>query len=176
MWDFASIPRDERSQIDTDQNSSSYWLSKQTLQTPFWALPLSMKSQTHSNFEGRCFKNHWHPSFSVHNDNIGGDDQSAPDAQRAAGVVLDDTMAIFLERDASPLVSPDIEDVQRYCEGANDENVESGVGDAGALRNAWLDQRNSPYLNGSGNAREHENPLTATGLFRQLKRPVWKHP
>ena len=139
-----------------------------------------MQHQAHSNLvEGRRFslarfKNYWHPSFSIHNDIIGGDDQSAVDIQRAAGVVLD-TMTIFLECDTN-LVPPDIEDVQRYCEGANDENVESGVGDAGALQNAWLDERNSPHLNGSGHTRKHENPLTATGLFRQLKRPVWKRP
>jgi hypothetical protein len=68
----------------------------------------------------------------------------------------------------------EIEVVEDFCRGTTLEDVRVGRGGAGAQRVVWLDERNGLIdestglldLNGSGGARHHENPLTATGLLR----------
>jgi hypothetical protein len=71
----------------------------------------------------------------------------------------------------SPL---ELEVLRDFCRGISLEDVKAGRGRAGTQRVVWVDERNgSPDLGGSGDARKHENPLTATGLFRALEKPQY---
>ena len=52
------------------------------------------------------------------------------------------------------------------------EDVESGISTAEHRKAVWLDDRGSGLdLEGSGDARQYENPLTVATLYRALKRP-----
>jgi hypothetical protein len=69
----------------------------------------------------------------------------------------------------SPL---EVEVLEDFCRGTSLEDVRAGIGSAAHQRVVWIDERDGfRNLNGSGAAREHENPLTATGLFRALEKP-----
>jgi hypothetical protein len=73
----------------------------------------------------------------------------------------------------SPL---EIELLEDFCRSTTLEDVKAGRGKAGTQRIVWLDERNGcPDLKGNGEARQHENPLTATGLFRALEKPRFGH-
>lgn len=66
----------------------------------------------------------------------------------------------------------EVEVLGDFCRGISLEDVKAGRGRAGTQKAVWVDERNgSPNLEGSGDARKHENPLTATGLFRALEKP-----
>jgi hypothetical protein len=66
----------------------------------------------------------------------------------------------------------EVEVLGDFCRGTNLEDVKAGIGSAGTERVVWIDERNGfPDLKGSGQARQHENPLTATGLLRALEKP-----
>ncbi|TVY59342.1 hypothetical protein LCER1_G000736 [Lachnellula cervina] len=61
--------------------------------------------------------------------------------------------------------------VEEFCRGVCFGDVVRAKGRAGQWRSAWLDDRSCiPELEGRGNARQYENPLSATGLYRALKR------
>jgi hypothetical protein len=73
----------------------------------------------------------------------------------------------------SPL---EVEVLKDFCRGTSLEDVKAGTGGAGIQRVVWLDERACfPDLEGSGDARQHENPLTATGLFRALEKSRFDH-
>ncbi|KAH8745762.1 hypothetical protein BGZ57DRAFT_836771 [Hyaloscypha finlandica] len=88
-----------------------------------------------------------------------------------------DDLGIFYidsEDTAAPL---EVDVVESFCQGTSFEDVKKGKGLAGSWRNVWLDERNSLDLAGVGTAetREHENPLTATGLLRALEPQRFNH-
>lgn len=119
-----------------------------------------------------CFANNWDPVFSTHRD-LKDDDKSFVEARRGIGAGGDD-LSIFLQ-DSEDSGSPcEVEEVREFCQDASLEDREASTGRAGQRPAAWLDDRNSPHLTGSGNARQYENPLTATELCQLLKEPVWK--
>jgi hypothetical protein len=64
------------------------------------------------------------------------------------------------------------ETIKRHCKGVSVKNIEDGFGLAGTRVAAWIDDRKSPDLKGSGAARPRKDWLTATGLLRYLKQPV----
>lgn len=65
-----------------------------------------------------------------------------------------------------------VEVVGNFCRCTKLEAVTRGRGRSGHFRNIWLDERSCiPDLKGSGNAREHNNPLTSFGAYNALKRP-----
>lgn len=73
----------------------------------------------------------------------------------------------------SPLAVEELED---FCRGTIIEDVKVGRGRAANQKVVWIDERNGfPDLKGSGEARRHHNPLTATGLFRALEKPRFGH-
>jgi hypothetical protein len=73
------------------------------------------------------------------------------------------------ETEDSPL---EIEVLEAFVRGTTLEDVETGRGRTGTQRVVWIDERNGfPDLKGSGEARRHDNPLTAAGLFQALKKP-----
>jgi hypothetical protein len=69
----------------------------------------------------------------------------------------------------------EVEVIANFCQGASFECVKKGMGLAGSRRSAWLDDRNSPCLTGTGETREYGNPLTATGLYRALEQQRFNH-
>lgn len=98
------------------------------------------------------------------------DKQRLVEARKKLEADGDDIGTFFIDyRDTtSPL---EIEVVEDFCRGTSLKQVEEGHGAAGNRRSVWLDERHSADLEGSGDARHHENPLTATGLLRALDQP-----
>ncbi|KAE9379834.1 hypothetical protein N431DRAFT_323190 [Stipitochalara longipes BDJ] len=86
----------------------------------------------------------------------------------------DDLRIFFIDfgNTAAPL---EIEVGESFCRHTSLEYVKKGKGLAGGRRTAWLDDRNSPDLEGSGETREYENPLTATGLLQALEPQQFNH-
>lgn len=64
------------------------------------------------------------------------------------------------------------DEIEEFCRGVEFENLVTGSGDAGYRRAAWLDDRQFCNGKNGGNVREHQNPLTATSLYRDLILPV----
>jgi hypothetical protein len=127
------------------------------------------------NAEGRshpllCSPSTWDKWFFNCHDLAGKADTPAIEAKRKFGCV-EDELTLFLQ--ASEEFSCSCEAlIKRHCEGVSLKSVEDGVGLAGTRVAAWIDDRNSPDLKGSGTARLRKDWLTATGLLRYLKQPV----
>ncbi|KAH9203700.1 hypothetical protein DL95DRAFT_472141 [Leptodontidium sp. 2 PMI_412] len=122
------------------------------------------------------FGNSWCEEFTTPRRNKG--KQRHVDAWRkldADGVDLGN-LGIFLidHRDTTaPLV---VEVLGDFCRGISFEDVKKGFGTAGSQKTVWLDDRTSfPDLEGSGETRKYENPLTATGALRALDQPRFNH-
>jgi len=79
--------------------------------------------------------------------------------------------------DSGDVDSPrEFEVLTKFCYGTFLKDVISGKGTAGSLRVVWMDERTSgPVQETCGPARQHENPLTATGLFRALIESRFDH-
>ena len=120
-----------------------------------------------------CFENSWHPEFSRRR-NLH-DDKTLVEVKKKVDADGDDLGIFFM--DSSDTASPcEVEVLEDFCRGIGLEDVESSIGTAGHQRVVWLDDRgSSPDLEGSGDARQYENPLTATGLWRALKRLRFDH-
>lgn len=87
----------------------------------------------------------------------------------------EDDLGTFFFDDRDSAARLEIEFLEKFClGGASLENVKKGEGYAGSHRSIWLDDRN--YSTEAGvDAREYENPLTATGLLRALEQPRFNH-
>jgi hypothetical protein len=120
-----------------------------------------------------CFENSWCPEFSRLR-NLD-DHETLVEFKKKIDAEGDDLDIFFIDsEDAASLC--EVEVLQDLCRGMSLEDVESGIGRAGFRRAVWLDERGSiPDLEGSGHARPCENPLTATGLQRSLKRQRFNH-
>jgi hypothetical protein len=72
---------------------------------------------------------------------------------------------------------PEVELLERFCQDTSLEDVKLGKSSAGSRRAIWIDDRSTNELDftGRGIARQHPNPLTATGLFRALIEPRYNH-
>jgi hypothetical protein len=102
------------------------------------------------------------------------DEERLVEARKAQDADGDDLGLFFIDfRDTTAPLEVDV--VESFCQGTNLEYVEKGKGSAGSLRKVWLDDRNSPGFEGSGDTRVHENPLTATGLLRALAKKQFNH-
>jgi hypothetical protein len=90
---------------------------------------------------------------------------------------VDDPLDIFLQ-DSEYLLDSSKVEVEEFCQGLHLEDLKAGAVAAGARqqRTAWLDDRSFPGVTRSPRVRKHENCLTATGLYRILKEPVWDKP
>jgi hypothetical protein len=123
------------------------------------------------------FENAWPNSFFTHHGLSGKNDVPAVDTVNRSWGGIEENPMFFRELFDGLEPFYEVDEVRRYCEGgASLKEVHDGAGDAGTRRAAWIDDRNSPDLTGKGSARLVENPLTATGLLRYLKRPVWTLP
>ena len=122
-----------------------------------------------------CFENSWYPEFSrlrnLH------DDKTLVEVKKKVNADGDDIGIFF--KDSGDTASPcEVEVVEDFCQGTKLEDVESGNGTAGYRRAVWLHDsvsRCSPDLEGSGCVRQHEIPMTATGLQRALKERRFNH-
>ena len=84
-----------------------------------------------------------------------------------------DVYSMFSGDTASVCEAEVIED---FCRGRNLSHVESGCFPGGSRGTVWLDDRVSiPSLEGRGDTRQYDNPLTATGLMRALNRMRFHH-
>jgi hypothetical protein len=108
----------------------------------------------------------WAPIFSK--DRRFKEDGSWKDCEVDGG----DDIGIIVQEDKGSVPSFETLEIEEFCEGANLDDLESGAGCAGHRRLAWLDDRSCHYLLSTPSIREYENPLTATGLYRLLKRRV----
>jgi hypothetical protein len=84
---------------------------------------------------------------------------------------VEDELTTFLQTSEEFRYSCE-ETIKRYCKGVSVKKIEDGFGLAGTRVAAWIDDRKSPDLKGSGAARPRKDWLTATGLLRYLKQPV----
>ncbi|QDS70487.1 hypothetical protein FKW77_010088 [Venturia effusa] len=64
-----------------------------------------------------------------------------------------------------------VDEVEKFCQDVSLEALESGTGSAGYPRRAWLDDRRFSYQHRGGHFRDYQSPLTATSLYRSLKKP-----
>jgi hypothetical protein len=118
------------------------------------------------------FENSWSPKFSVL--------RSINDH----GILLDlrkkinadgDDLDIFVESgDVASRCA--VEVIGDFCRGITFEGVARAQGRAGHWRSVWLDERSCILdLEGSGDARQCSNPLTATGLYQALRKQRHNH-
>ncbi len=112
----------------------------------------------------------WCRWFFTYHHLAGKDDIPAFEAKKQLGCV-EDELTIFLE--ASEEFSCRCGSViKKYCRDASLKSVEEGAGSSGKRPAAWIDDRNSPYLNGCGTARLRKDWLTTTELWRYIRQPV----
>jgi hypothetical protein len=124
-------------------------------------------------YEREWLENSWHPEFSILR--LLHDDEKLVEFKKKVDADGDDLGIFFMDHldTASPC---EIEVFEDFCRGISFKEVAKGAGTAGTRRAVWLDDRgNSLDLEGSGDARQYENPLTATGLYRALERPRFNH-
>jgi hypothetical protein len=115
----------------------------------------------------------WCPEFSkissIH------DTQKLVDV-REGRVTVGDNVAIFFAASGNIDSRFEVEEFQSFCRGISLADVVAAKGPGGNQRIAWMDDRISgPGLEGSNVAREYENPLTATALFRALNKLRFNH-
>lgn len=131
-----------------------------------------------SNTQGVCqavpvlFEEKWCPEFflrrTVH-------EKGLAEMKHSVNADIEDLKNIFIVsgNTDSPLEAELLGD---FCRGSSLEDLQAGRGHAGTQKVVWLDERScQSNLVGPGEARRHENPLTATGLFRALQEPQFDH-
>jgi hypothetical protein len=103
------------------------------------------------------------------------DEQRLVEARKAHHADGDDLRIFFI--DSGDTTAPlEVDVVESFCQRTSFEYVKKGKGLAGGRRAVWLDDRNSfPDSERSGETREYENPLTATGLLRALEPQRFNH-
>ena len=118
-----------------------------------------------------CYTKEWNPEFSK--DRGFKDQRPHVETKRGINAALDGVgLGFFLTDIEDELPSRAVEELEEFCQNVVVEDLGSGKGSAGQRRDAWLDDR-SRGPTGSRYIRKHENPLTATGLYRLLKELVW---
>jgi hypothetical protein len=81
-------------------------------------------------------------------------------------------ISIFLSEIEDSVPYCKVQELEKLCREANEEDLKKSVGAAGMERIAWLDDRTSAHDTIGGCVREYQNPLTATALYQSLKKPV----
>src|SRR5271163_1123011 len=116
-----------------------------------------------------CFENSWYLDFSRRR-NLD-DDETCVKLKKKVNADGDDLGHFFVDfGDAASRY--EVEVVDDFCRGISLEDVESGIGTDYRAPRVWLDDRDSGSdLEGSGDARQYENPLTARGLKRAWEKP-----
>jgi hypothetical protein len=119
------------------------------------------------------FDNSWYPQFStLRNLRC---DRILVDVKKKINADGDD-LDIFLTDCVGTASRCAIEVLGGFCRGVCLEDVVGARGRAGQWRSVWLDDRSCiPDLEGSGDVRRYENPLSATGLYQALKKERFEH-
>lgn len=80
-------------------------------------------------------------------------------------------ISILLRDFDDPMALIHVNQVEEFCQNVSLEALESGAElTAGYRRASWVDERQ--LSQGRDSVRKHANPLTATALYRILRRPV----
>jgi hypothetical protein len=121
----------------------------------------------------KCLQKYWYDCFFDHRGLMGKDVVPAVDTKVRLGG-MEDNLDFFLQNSGNSCSPREAEKIKRYCKGGTGvEAIEQGIGEAGTRQAVWIDDRNSPHLAGEGNVRNCGTQLTATGLLRHLRHPVW---
>jgi len=133
------------------------------------------KGRKEPNTEGRSYPllrspSKWDKWFFNYHDLAGKAKIPAIETKREIDRV-EDELTTFLQTSDEFSCSCE-ETIKRHCKGISVKRIEDGIGLAGTRVAAWVDDRQSPDLKGSGTARPRKDWLTATGLLRYLKQPV----
>jgi hypothetical protein len=131
----------------------------------------------------------WDPVFSQ--DREFNDDKFFVDIIRNIGAADDDIGYFWRDGQQSEdsLTFSKFEVVEKFCKNANLQDLKSGTLSETQRRGGWLDDRslldvgcpfrgcndlNCGHLTTKTLVRNHNNPLTGTGLYRLLKEAVWR--
>jgi hypothetical protein len=114
------------------------------------------------------FDTSWSPKFSIRR-NVR-DDRILVELRKKLDADGDD-LDIFFVDSGDTASRCAVEVVGGFCRGFEFEDVARARDRAGQWRNVWLDERDCPNLEGSGEIRPNNNLLTAFGAYNALKRP-----
>lgn len=114
----------------------------------------------------------WYGGFLIHHKRAEKDDVPVVEAKESLGCKMD-ALTIFLQVTDSLGPPCDADEVKSYCRDcASIQDIQNGIGAARTGPVAWIDDRNSPNLTGSGSVRLRGQLLTLTELLGHLKQHV----
>lgn len=120
-------------------------------------------------------QNSWCPEFSTFRE-IYYDNRLVDVTKEEATNNVRDNLEIFFAPSGNMESQFEVEEIKSFCKGQSVTEVIQAQGPAGQDRIAWIDDRSmKAALEGSTYAREYKNPLSATGLFRELDKPRFNH-
>lgn len=121
------------------------------------------------DYPRNIFAKKWNQVFST--DRKFKEDESYIDEKRRLGALGDD-LHVFLQDSEDWMPSSKVEEIEEFCQGARLDNLNSLGVRTTQRRAAWLDDRSFRHRHGSGCARRCQNALTASSLYKLLKKPV----
>ena len=86
-------------------------------------------------------------------------------------------LAVDVPPPAEAIALHQVEVVQEFCSGASVKALTEDLDETIQRCNAWLDDRSYTGVTRDfpkGYCRPHKGPLTASELYRELKKPVWR--
>ena len=98
------------------------------------------------------------------------DEESSAEPGEGESVIL----TFMRGPDESGVCLPLVDKVEDFCFGANLESLRAEEGEDSEPLVAWLDERS--FAGEKGCSRTHRGPLTARGLYKELKKPVRSDP
>jgi hypothetical protein len=117
-------------------------------------------------YERQKLRKSWSPDFSRHQNSHGR--ETLVDFEKVSAG--EDDLGILFADSADTASPCEIEVLKDFCRGTSLADVKAGRGSAGCQKIVWIDDRNNTDLEGREDARQYDNPLTATGLFRALEK------
>lgn len=129
-----------------------------------------MSPRNHRDF----FEKTWDPDFSEFRKVV--DEKLLVDLKEEVNAD-GDNLRYFFTDSGDTVPQTEIELLEDFCQDTSLEDVKLGKSSAGSKRVIWIDDRSTSDLDliGGGDARQHENPLTATGLLWALNEPRFNH-
>jgi hypothetical protein len=128
-------------------------------------------SDKHGEPRREWYEKKWNPLFSTERDppkeDIFVESRRSPDIG-----ALGSAISIFLRDFEDSVGHCMVPELEEFLRDACEDDLKRGLGAAGLQRTAWLDDRTYSHGTVGGCVREYENPLTATALYKLLKRSV----
>jgi hypothetical protein len=115
----------------------------------------------------------WNPEFATRRDlDYSTENQPYIEWRAQLGVEDESVVRAFMRRlDEPDVCLPQADKVEKFCYGANLESLQAETRRASeAPLVAWLDERS--FEGGIGRSRTYRGPLTAHGLYKELRKPV----